>query len=486
MLGRNKKCLSIFITILILLCCGCTSYKLANIDSIESLDNKNVGIYNGSEYDRYLTNSNYLYYNTYSDEISALKSGKIDAFLTDEPIANEILKNETELKILGEKLNVDSYAFAINKNNIELKEKIDSIILEMKSDGTLKYLENKWINGENKKLEKYDYGSNKTLKFATVSGSAPFSYLQNNEIVGYDIDVINYVGYKLGYKIEIIEMAWDGVLPSIVSGKADIAGCSIIVTDERKETVLFTEPDYTGGIVVIVRGDTTTQFNIIKSIHRTIFEEDRYLTIIKGFKNTCIISLFSVVIGTLIGILICLLKRSNNRFVSVFSKLYINIIQGIPITLLLLIFYYVIFGNLNINSILVAIIAFSMYFSAYIAEIVYGSLESINKKQLESAYSLGFTKKQSFQYIIFPQMLCYLIPVYKNEIVSLIKLTSIVGYISILDITRASDLIRNRTYEAFVPLIVAALLYYLLCTIIGKCLDIFYKKINKRGKIKSV
>ena len=296
MLEKSKKNLSIVLIFLILLCSGCSSNNLTNINNIDDLNDKNIGIYNGSEYDRYLINSNYLYYNTYSDEISALKSGKIDAFLTDEPIAKEIIKSNVGLKILDEKLTTDSYAFAINKNNTELKEQIDAIILEMKVDGTLKQFESKWINGKNKKLEKYDYISNKTLKFATVSGSAPFSYLQNNEIVGYDIDVINYIGYKLGYKIEIVEMAWDGVLPSIVSGKADIAGCSIIVTEERKKSVLFTESDYTGGIVVVVRDKTSAKSSIIESIQRTLIEEDRYLTILKGFKNTYIISLFAILV----------------------------------------------------------------------------------------------------------------------------------------------------------------------------------------------
>jgi polar amino acid transport system substrate-binding protein len=478
MLKNYKKIIPLLLSFLVILCSGCSSQKLNNIDSLEQLKNKNVGIYNGSEYDKYIIDSKPLYYNTYSDEISALRSGKIDAFLTDEPIANEILKENNDLQILDKKLTDDSYAFAINKDNYELKKEIDSVIIQMKKDGILEQFKNKWITGNNQQIENYTYESTKTIKFATVSGSAPFAYLQDNEVVGYDIDVINYIGYKLGYKVEIIEMAWGGVLPSIISGKADVAGCSIIVTEERKKSLLFTEPDYSGGIVVVTRDKKSFSSNFIKSIKRTILDDDRYVTILKGIKNTCIISFASIFFGSILGVFVCLLKRIKNKVLSVISKIYINIIQGIPITLLLLIFYYVIFGKININSMLIAIITFSIYFSAYMAEIVYGCLESINKKQLESAYSLGFTKFQAFKYIIFPQILNYLIPVYKNEIVSLIKLTSIVGYISILDITRASDLIRNKTYEAFVPLIIAALVYYLLCTIVSKLLDLFY---NKRG-----
>ena len=253
-----KKFSCIVLIILCLLITGCSN-NLKFINDIEDLANSKIGVYTGSEYDTILKNTiknaTPAYYNSYSDEISALKSGKIDAFLTDEPLAKEILKNNEGLKILNEKLTIDSYAFAINPQKNNLKEEIDKIILEMKDDGILIKLEEKWFgdNEEVKKLEEYDYKYTDTIKFATVSGSAPFAYMKNNKIVGYDIDVINYIGYKLGYKIEIVEMAFEGMIAALVSAKVDIAGCSIIVTEERKKMVLFSEPNYTGGIVLVTR-----------------------------------------------------------------------------------------------------------------------------------------------------------------------------------------------------------------------------------------
>lgn len=254
-----KKISVLFLVVFCLFINGCSN-DLISVNSIEDLKGKKVGVYTGSEYDAILENkisgAISTYYNSYSDEISALKSGKIDGFLTDEPLAKEILKNNNGLKILNEKLTDDSYAFAINPKKTELKTKIDETILEMKNNGMLLEFEKKWFgnNEDSKILEDYNYDStNGTIKFATVSGSAPFAYMKKNKIVGYDIDVINYVGFKLGYKIEIIEMAFEGLIPAIVSGKVDMGGCSIIVTEERKKSVLFSEPDYTGGIVVVVR-----------------------------------------------------------------------------------------------------------------------------------------------------------------------------------------------------------------------------------------
>lgn len=217
------------------------------------------------------------------------------------------------------------------------------------------------------------------------------------------------------------------------------------------------------------------------SFYRTVIEEQRYELLFEGFLSTTIISIMSIILGTLMGIVIYYLRKCHYEIIKKISRYFVSIIQGVPITVLLLTFYYVIFGKVNIEPMLVAIITFSIYFSAYVSEIFRGAMDSINVSQIHSAYALGFNKYQTLKYIILPQALTYTIPVYKNEIVSLIKLTSIAGYISIMDLTKASDIIRNRTYEAFFPLIITAIVYFILCYLIGKILDLIYKKINPRN-----
>ena len=256
MLKRFSKYLLIIISI-ILITTGCSN-KLNIISNKDDLNNKNIGVYTGSEYDTIvqdnIENPKILYYNSYSDQISALKSGKIDGFLTDEPLAKEIIKENKELKILKEKLTEDSYAFAINPSKSNLQDEINKELIKMNKNGKLKSFEDKWMGNDENKKKLEVYHSKGVIKFATVSGSAPFAYMKNNKIVGYDIDVISYICKELGYKLEIIEMSFDGIIPALKSGKVDVAGCSIIVTEERKKSVLFSEPDYTGGIVVVVRG----------------------------------------------------------------------------------------------------------------------------------------------------------------------------------------------------------------------------------------
>ena len=224
--------------------------------------------------------------------------------------------------------------------------------------------------------------------------------------------------------------------------------------------------------------------NVYISFSRTLIEEDRYMLFLNGSIVTILISFCSIAFGTILGILLFLVSHSKIRMAKLIIHCLVNLIQGTPVTVLLLIFYYVIFGNVNVHPIIVSIITFSIYFAIYVSEIVRSGYLSINKSQILSAYALGFNKIQAYEYIILPQVLTYIIPVFKNESVSLIKLTSVAGYISIMDFTKASDIIRNRTYEAFFPLIFTAIVYYLICRLMSKTLDYIYTKVNRRKVIK--
>ncbi len=236
------------------------------------------------------------------------------------------------------------------------------------------------------------------------------------------------------------------------------------------------------GLLLFYNKEVIVDFmrGVYSSFNRTVLEESRYILFLNGLRATLVISLLAIIIGTILGFGLFLLQKTKFRFLTILSCAFVRFLQGVPVTVLLLTFYFGIFGTINIEPIIVAIIAFSIYFSAYVCEIIKGASASINRTQIDSAYALGFTKMQTFKYIILPQVLSYVIPVYKNESVSLIKSTSIAGYISVMELTKVSDIIRNRTYEAFFPLIFTALIYFVICYIFGKVLDLIYKKVNPR------
>ena len=226
---------------------------------------------------------------------------------------------------------------------------------------------------------------------------------------------------------------------------------------------------------------------VINSFHSNIIEEKRYLLLLDGLETTILLSVLSAIFGTLLGGVICFMRMSKLGVINISAKIYISILRGIPVLVLLMLMFYIVFGSASINPIIVATIAFGMNFSAYVAEIYRSGIESIDKGQVEAGIAMGFNKIRTFIYIILPQTIHRILPVYKGEFISLVKMTSIVGYIAVQDLTKASDIIRSRTFDAFFPLIMVAILYFLISWLLMQSLN-YVEKISdpkhKRQMIK--
>jgi len=154
--------------------------------------------------------------------------------------------------------------------------------------------------------------------------------------------------------------------------------------------------------------------------------------------------------------------------------------RGIPVLVLLMLMFYVVFASINIEPVFVAVIAFGLNFAAYVSEIFRAGIESIDNGQSEAGIALGFSKTQTFIYIILPQAIKRVIQLYKGELISLLKMTSIVGYIAIQDLTKSSDIIRSRTFDAFFPLIMVAFIYLILSWMFTAVLDYLELKITPK------
>lgn len=199
---------------------------------------------------------------------------------------------------------------------------------------------------------------------------------------------------------------------------------------------------------------------LASSFHRTFIVEDRWKLILQGLWITILISVLSLVLGTILGAFICALRRSRSGPLNGIAKAYICIIQGTPILVILMLLFYVVLKDINIPAVFVAVIGFSMNFGAYTAEMFRSGIEAVDKGQLEAAAAIGFNRRQSFIKITLPQAARHIIPVYRGEFIAMVKMTSVVGYIAIQDLTKMSDIIRSRTYEAFFPLITTAIIYF--------------------------
>ncbi len=207
---------------------------------------------------------------------------------------------------------------------------------------------------------------------------------------------------------------------------------------------------------------------------------DRWKLYIKGLGVTLEIAFFAAILGLAIGTIVALMKLSTNRkggksIRARLANVYIDIIRGTPSVLQLLIMWFIILKNCK-NGVLVAVLSFGINSGAYVAEIVRAGILAVDKGQTEAGRSLGLSKVQTMIYIVLPQAIKNVLPPIGNEFIVLLKETAIVGYVSLTDLTRAANQISSRTYEAFMPLIGAAVIYF----VIIKILTILLEKLERR------
>lgn len=224
--------------------------------------------------------------------------------------------------------------------------------------------------------------------------------------------------------------------------------------------------------------------SIIEAFKNNLIEEDRYMMIVDGLYATLIITVFAAILGTILGGGICWMRMNKRKWLQKTAEAYIDIMRGTPVLVLLMLMYYVVMAPIEADAILVAIITFAMNTSAYICEMLRTSIEGVSKGQTEAGLSLGLTKSQTFFRIVLPQAVQKVIPVYQGELISLLKSTSVVGYIAVMDMTKASDLIRSRTFDAFFPLIIVAIIYFLIAWLIGLLLKSFSRRHLSAGAVR--
>ena len=493
-----------------------------------------VGVQTGSSFDAIISekmpDAEAIYFNTKADLVAALNGNKIDTFVVDEPVAKILMREDDRLTSLPDYLETFSFALLFPKSEAgeALRDQFNGFIETLRADGTLDALEEKWFAEDEDAKTMPDVSAlsaeNGTLRVATEAGYAPFEYIRDGTVVGYDMELAARFCEAFGYGLEIVDMNFDGILPSVQAGKCDFAAAAITVTPERAQTVLFSEPYFSGGTVLIVlkqsdektpapgdyngkRGGVITgsfhdsviqealpdssiseyksytdmvaaltdvqtgqsgfMESLSDSFNKTFLREDRWRLFLTGVQNTLIITMLSILFGTALGFAVYMLCRNGNPVANGITRFCTWLVQGMPMVVLLMILYYVIFGSVSIGGIVVAIIGFAFTFGSAVYGMLRMGVGAVDGGQYEAAYALGYSNCRTFYRIILPQAAPHILPAYKGEVVGLIKATSIVGYIAVQDLTKMSDIVRSRTYEAFFPLIAVTIIYLVLEGLIG-------------------
>lgn len=196
-------------------------------------------------------------------------------------------------------------------------------------------------------------------------------------------------------------------------------------------------------------------------------KDDRWHYITRGLRTTVLITVFALILGVALGFIVAIIRSAHDKtgklkIANFICRVYLTVIRGTPVVVQLLIIYYGIFAAVTIEKMIVAVIAFGVNSGAYVAEIVRSGIMSIDKGQLEAGRSLGFSYAQTMVYIIIPQAFKNVLPALGNELIVLLKETSVSGYIAMEDLTKGGDIIRSRTFDAMMPLLAVAAIYLIV------------------------
>lgn len=449
-------------------------------NDLSEYDGKTIALVSGAAFDTMIEengspkNVKFQYLKANADCIKAVTSGKADVYCTDEPIAAlAVNRSHGSSKINEDVLCKDNYGFMFPKGS-ELTDKFSKIIRRFKKDGTFDKMKEKWMGADDSKkvVIKQDWeGKNGTIECWCGNDSEPMSYVEGDKIVGFSIDAVYAIARELDYKVNLTPVTIDAMVPAIASGKADMCASCISITEERKKKVDFAETYYNGAVVFVSKMDNEqTGIGFLESIKEsfegTFIISNRWKLFAGGVMDTLLITVLSIIFGTVLGFLAFMLCRKGNKAANKIVSFFSWLIHGMPEVVLLMILFYIVFAATSLNGLVVSIVAFTLTFAVAVIGLLKTGVNAVDKGQTEAAYALGHSDRASFFKIVLPQAAIHVLPGYKSEIVALIKATAIVGYIAVQDLTKVSDIVRARTYDAFFPLIATAIIYFIMAAVL--------------------
>ena len=475
-----KKTILGILSVLVLLSCGGKQQHSLELNGEEDLAGLRVAVSSGSCYELELsprTDITLMRYNTDSDILQALVNGRADVAVQDEVMYNVLVQKESGIKIAFKEEKGFPTAFMFRQDEGDLVQAMNEVQRRMIEDGSMKRLKDFWLTDRYAQETKYthipDEMSGNPIRVALVSDSSPICFQIEGEWYGIETDLLRELGKAVRRPMDFKRYDLGSALLAVKTGVADVLCGCIFVTPEREENYLFSEPYhyFHPAYFVVDReakmSDEGLFKRLISSTKKNLITENRWKYIVYGLLETVKISFLAILLGSLLGMVLYGMTRSRRRTFRSLAKAYNGFMAGIPELVLLLIMFYVVFAKSGLASDLVAVVTFALLFASGVSGIYAASLESIPHGQTEAGLALGFTRVQTFFNIVLPQAVRRGLPLYRGQCVSLLKGTSIVGFIAIQDLTRAGELIRSRTFDAFVPLAVVTFLYFVLVWLIG-------------------
>lgn len=422
------------------------------------------------------------------DVLFAVDSENADAAFTIEVCADEYNAGKEKVKKIGESFGGHSTGILFGKSmeNQKYLREFNIFLKKIKDSGEFDNIKDRWLKYSSKKIPidtSKLKGGNGTVVLGADIACQPYTYVYENKPAGFDIELVYRFCEEYGYNLDIYLVEFTGLLSGLKSGKYGLVAGGMSITEERKKSLDFSDPIAENNYYLYIKNsDYVEKFNIIsylkEGLYKTFIVENRYKLFLEGIGMTFFITIFSIIFGTILSFLICIYRLTESKLANKICDIYVSLLQGTPIVVLLMLLYYAVFNNSSLEPKFVAIIGFTLNFSAYVSEIMITSIRGVSEGQIEAARAMGYSEAKTFIKFVFPQSLVSIIPVYKGEVISLFKSTSIVGYIAIQDMTKMSDVVRSRTFEPFIPIAFIAIFYCVIAFLVSKILEMVLLKID--------
>jgi polar amino acid transport system substrate-binding protein len=452
--------------------------------------NKRIGVLHGSFESNFLHENcpkvHLVEYNDDPDIFAGVQSGRLDLTLTTKAFGKSAISQGARLDFASPVVYTANISAFVNKDNDDLLRDLDGAIAKLQADGTFDEMKHYWLDditdgGEGKAVRLKPTGKGTPLRVVHYAFSPPLSFLQSDETPsGYCAEAAIAIANTLDRQLDVRVVDYDAIIATVATGAADVAIDDIYALSQRAEFVSFTTPYLSQESYFFgqkVENATEGLAGFTSALKKNLIDDGRYELVISGLKTTVVVAFFAFLLATLLGLVLLVLSIRKNKTVDKLIALLELVIDGLPILVIVFIIYYIIFSPAGLPPTLSVIVALGIAYTPSVFEVLNEGIESVDITQVESARAMGFSALKTYRLVVLPQSFHWSFEKYISSFIDILKDTSIVGFVAVIDITRAIDFIRSQTFDATTPVIFAAVIYIFMVILLTALFRVASKRL---------
>lgn len=488
--NKGANSIQILLTVVVLaffmiLPAACGKYEKEKVlpETVEGFNSSNftLAVVDGYIFsdlaEKYYPEAKIMHFDSRENAYKSVMIGNADGVIDDEPIIRAVMRGNDDYRLIDGYVEPADYAFIFTKNEEgeKLCREFSAYVESLRESGELQQLDDKWFGDrtDNKTSDSMSdlNGTNGTIRLVYDISNVPFSYMSAGKPVGYDIDLAIGFCREYGYTLEAGPSDFTAMLDGVADESFDMGCGAITVTGERAEKLYFSEADYSGGASICVRSRNGEQESEVsypgRSFYRTFIENDNYRLFLRGIGTTILITVLTVFAGTIMGCIMYILTQRADPIVRQLTKLTILIIRGVPVIMTIMFLYYVYYRDMYLGEIIAAVIGFTIVFSEKVYCTIKECAEDEINDDLARNYRVEYIDTGEFFAALYIRSGKVMWKSYRENVISLIKITPLAGYIAVYDMTRTVEYFRQNTFEFILPLTVMAIAYMLIIALVS-------------------